>query len=179
MGIYASSQAALKSISDAMRQELAPFGINVSLLRTTLGRRCSTSFADTLAQVITFLTGPAHAQPPRRTTEDLRFGLPADSAYRYIEDDAVEAMLARISTEAGHDWGQVADELVVALLRPQRPLLPPPFIVHGYRLTLLWWLGSFLPAWLTDWVAFQRGGLSRLQGPPSLDEGGKVAAKIL
>jgi NAD(P)-dependent dehydrogenase (short-subunit alcohol dehydrogenase family) len=132
---YCSSKAAVHSLTDALRMELAPFGIDVVCIQPGGVR---SSFGE-------------HAEAAIR--------LPEDSMYRTVEAGI------RARAQAGQQDATPADEFVVpvvdALLRDQ----PPRVVrggTHSVRLPLL---KKLLPAAVFDARLAKAFGLDRLQAP--------------
>jgi NAD(P)-dependent dehydrogenase (short-subunit alcohol dehydrogenase family) len=132
---YCSSKAAVHSLTDALRMELAPFGIDVVCIQPGGVR---SSFGE-------------HAEAAIR--------LPEDSMYRTVEAGI------RARAQAGQQDATPADVFVVpvvdALLRDQ----PPRVVrggTHSVRLPLL---KKLLPAAVFDARLAKAFGLDRLQAP--------------
>ncbi len=134
-GAYCSSKAAMHSLTDALRMELAPFGIDVVCIQPGGVR---SSFGEHAAAAIR---------------------LPEDSLYRPAEAGI------RARAQAGQQGGMPAAEFVVpvvdALLRDE----PPRVVrggTHSVRLPLL---KQLLPAAAFDAKLVKVFGLDRLRVP--------------
>ena len=133
---YCSSKAAVHSLTDALRMELAPFAIHVVIIQPGGVR---SSFGD-------------HAEEAMR--------LPPGSLYRPVADGI------RARAQAGQHGATPAEEFVVpvvdALLRDK----PPPIVVrggtHSVKLPLL---KQLLPAAVFDAKFVKVFGLDRLRVP--------------
>ncbi len=128
-GAYCSSKAALHALSDALRMDVAPFGIHVVNVQPGGAR---SSFGD-------------HAQEAMQ--------LPASSPYQGVDQ------WIRARAQAGQVGAQAADVFVVpvvdALLRAQ----PPVRIRGGRGSTILPWLKLLLPTRSFDAMLSRRFGL--------------------
>lgn len=130
-GAYQASKYAVESISDALRLELAAFGIQVVVVEPGVIR---TDFAN---------RAQAEAQPY------LDRGSPYDQALQ-----AAQAVMER-ADRMGADPMVIASVIErAATARRPRARYVAPF--HG-KLTVL--LGSVLPTWLMDWAMRQAMGL--------------------
>lgn len=131
---YCSSKAAVHSITDALRMELAPFGIDVVSIQPG---GVKSSFGD-------------HAESALR--------LPEDSPYRRVEQGI------RARAQAGQQDATPADEfagpVVDALLRSP----PPRVIRGGANSVRLPLLKKLLPGGRFDAMLSRRFGLDRLRG---------------
>jgi NAD(P)-dependent dehydrogenase (short-subunit alcohol dehydrogenase family) len=134
-GVYCASKAALHALSEALRMELAPFGVRVVIVQpggivSDFGR-----------------SGEAHAR------------LPDDSLYKPIE------RFVRGRAEASQRGAMPADAfaraLADALLRPE----PDPVIRLGTHSTRMPFLKRWLPARALDRRLKRAFGLERLTGP--------------
>lgn len=132
---YCSSKAAVHSLTDALRMELAPFGIDVVCLQPGGVR---SSFGE-------------HAEAAIQ--------LPADSPYRPAEAGI------RARAQAGQQGATPAEEFVVpvvdALLREK----PPRVVRGGKGSLRLLLLKQLLPGALFDAKLAKVFGLDRLQAP--------------
>ena len=133
-GSYCASKAALHALSDALRLELAPFGIRIMVVRAGAIR---SRFAD---------RAEAELQTPARNSP-------------YARLDAAIAERARLSQQGASDAADVARQILRA---SQRKTCPAYFgVAHGNR--LLYRL-SQLPTGLRDRILSRRFGLKRLSG---------------
>jgi len=132
-GAYCSSKAAFHSLSDALRMELAPFGIHV----------------------VTVQPGGVRSSFGQHAEEAIR--LPETSIYRGVESGI------RARAQAGQQGATPAEEFVVpvadALLRDS----PPRIVRGGRNSRLLPFLKRVLPAGLFDKRMMKAFGLDRLQ----------------
>ena len=123
-GPYSASKAALASFSEAMRLELAPFGIKVIDLKTA---RVHSNFFGNV------------------TANDRSVTLPEGSIYN-VAKDTVESLLRGepLHTEAmdAHVW---AKKVVGDLTQKN----PPNVVWRGMAATLVW-VGTFFPSWMMD-----------------------------
>lgn len=135
-GPYCASKAALHALTDALRMELAPLGVDVVLLQPGAVR---SRFGDTAAEGVEALDLERSPYAPLR-----------------------EAILRRAasSQEGALDADVFARRTVDLLLRPR-----PPAVIrmgrHSVRMPLLRWL---LPVRVTDRILSRRFGLSALAG---------------
>ena len=129
---YCSSKAALHSLTDALRMELAPFGIHVVSIQPGGVR---SSFG-------------AHAEAALR--------LPADSIYR-----AVEAGI-RARAQAGQQGATPAAAFVVPVVESLLSSPPPRVIRGGANSVRLPLLKRLLPASMFDAKLSKAFGLDRL-----------------
>jgi len=132
---YCSSKAAVHSLTEALRMELAPFGIDVVCIQPGGVR---SSFGD-------------HAEAALR--------LPQDSLYRPVEAGI------RARATAGQQGATPADEFVVPVVEALLRDAPPRIVrggTHSVRLPLL---KRLLPAAVFDAKLAKAFGLDRLQAP--------------
>lgn len=134
-GAYCASKAALHALADALRMELAPLGVRVTLVQP--GAVASRFAASSLAGLE-------------------RYRRP-ESLYRPVAD-MVEAR-ARLSEDRPTAAAEVARRVADAVLRPR----PPAVVRVGRGSTLLPLLGR-LPATLRHRLLARRFGLERLRG---------------
>lgn len=133
-GAYCSSKAAIHSLSDALRMELAPFGIFVVTIQP--GGVVS-SFG-------------AHAEAAIR--------LPADSLYQTVADSI------RARARAGQQDATPADEFVRPVVDALLASNPPAVIRGGKNSFKLPLLKKLLPIAILDAKLSVRFGLDRLAG---------------
>jgi NAD(P)-dependent dehydrogenase (short-subunit alcohol dehydrogenase family) len=131
---YCSSKAALHSLTDALRMELAPFGIHVVSIqpggvRSAFGR---------------------HAEAA--------IHLPQDSLYRPIEAQI------RARAQAGQQGAMPAEEFVMSVAAALLGSPPPRVIRAGTNSVRLPLLKKLLPAKVFDARMSQMFGLDRLRG---------------
>lgn len=157
MGVYSSSKAAVYSLSDCMRVELAPFDVKVSLSPTR-----AQNVADAAHQVVTLVSGSVKTEFFNPTKDGRAIPtLPSTSVYSPIRE-SVEPMLA-ISLSGGknHDRMYVTRKTVAALCRRYWPT--SRYIRRGYLAIKVWLMHLLLPTWLIDRWARQSGGLDKLR----------------
>jgi NAD(P)-dependent dehydrogenase (short-subunit alcohol dehydrogenase family) len=136
-GAYCGSKAALRLASDALRVELAPFGIHVVLVEPGA---VESDFAD------------------RSVAGLARYSRP-ESLYWSVAD-AIERR-ARLSQDRPTPAAEAARAIADAVLLPR-----PPARLRVGRGALLLPLIGLLPRWLRDRLLARRFGLSReLSGP--------------
>ena len=131
-GVYCASKAALHSLSEALRMELAPFGVRVVIVQpggivSEFGK-----------------AGETHAR------------LPENSLYKPIERFVLGR--ARASQQGAMPADAFARALADALLRPD----PPPVFRLGTHSTRLPFLKRWLPTGMLDRKLRQAFGLDRL-----------------
>jgi NAD(P)-dependent dehydrogenase (short-subunit alcohol dehydrogenase family) len=130
LGVYASSKFALEGMSEALRHEVAPFGVQVTLVEP----------------------GPYRTDMTTGARRSLVASVSSsDSPYAAYSARSVE-LFERVSGSLGNPQ-DVADR-IVAILGRTRPRLRHPMGASAYaRLTLRWWLPfgwwQLLVGWLT------------------------------
>lgn len=134
-GAYCGAKAALHAFSDALRMELAPFGITVvtvqpGAIRSGFGRAAAEQVA-----------------PPA-----------ADSWYASIAEQVLGR--AQMSQQDATPAEAFAEQLVTLLSRPH----PPAIIRLGKKSFQLPFLKRWLPSFLLDRILSRRFGLNRLPG---------------
>jgi NAD(P)-dependent dehydrogenase (short-subunit alcohol dehydrogenase family) len=132
-GAYCSSKAALHSLTDALRMELAPFGINVVVIQPGGVR---SSFGQ-------------HAESAIR--------LPADSLYKAVEGGV------RARAQAGQQGATPADAFVVPVVESLLRNRPPRVIRGGANSVRLPLLKRLLPAAVFDAKLSKVFGLDALR----------------
>ena len=135
-GAYSSSKAAVSSISDTMRVELAPFGVRVVHLITGL---CQSNI------------WPPET-PPR---------LPANSVYAVVGDEMEAGMLGNSAAFRFQDADVYARKLVGDLVDVGRPAV---WLYRGTGSTIVWYLSTFLWRGALDGVFRRFGGINKLSG---------------
>jgi NAD(P)-dependent dehydrogenase (short-subunit alcohol dehydrogenase family) len=128
-GAYCSSKAALHALSDALRMEMAPFGIHVVTVQPGGVR---SSFGN-------------HAQDAMQ--------LPADSVYRGVEAGI------RARAQAGQAGALAAEVFVVPVADALLQSKPPVRVRGGRGSTILPWLKLLLPTRSFDTILSRRFGL--------------------
>lgn len=138
--VYCATKGALVSYSRTLRQELAPFGVRVTVAMTGTVRSNTASHG-------------------HRT-------LPPGSLYQRIAD-IFAWRLTFSQTNATYPTELYARRLVRDCLRGESPLLlrtwfgrPDWFWAGGLALQV--WLGTFFGEWLLDWICWRRFKLGRL-----------------
>jgi len=134
-GAYCASKAALHSLSDAMRMELAPFGI----------------------QVITVQPGGIESGFGEAGTAAVR--LPADSIYAPVAKK-IQAR-ARASQHGATPVARFASAVATALLAAR----PVPVLRLGAHSTKLFLFKRLLPTRMYDRILSRRFGLNKLARP--------------
>jgi NAD(P)-dependent dehydrogenase (short-subunit alcohol dehydrogenase family) len=132
-GAYCSSKAALHSLSDALRMELAPFGIRVVTIQPGGVR---SSFGD-------------HAEEG--------IYLPEGSPYLGIEDGI------RARAQAGQQGATPVEEFVVPVVDKMLQKDPPPFILGGKNSTRLPLMKKLLPTRTFDAMVSKVFGLDKFK----------------
>ena len=132
-GAYCSSKAALHSVTDALRMELAPFGIHVVSVQPGGVR---SSFG-------------AHAGEAIR--------LPDQSIYRAVEDGI------RARAQAGQQGAMPAEKFVIPIVKSLLRESPPRIVRGGTNSLLLPILKRLLPAAVIDARLSQHFGLDLLR----------------
>ena len=132
-GAYCSSKAALHSLTDALRMELAPFGIDVVALQPGGVR---SSFGD-------------HAEAALR--------LPGDSPYRAVEQGV------RARAQAGQQDATPAEAFVVPVVEKLLRSPPPRVVRGGRHSLRLPLLKALLPAAMFDAKLSKVFGLDALR----------------
>jgi len=132
---YCSSKAAVHSLTDALRMELAPFGIDVVCIQ------------------------PGGVRSSFGENAEAAMRLPQDSLYRSVEAGI------RARAQAGQQGATPADEFVVPVVGALLHDTPPRTVrggTHSVRLPLL---KRLLPAAAFDAKLAKAFGLDRLRGP--------------
>lgn len=128
-GAYCASKAALHALSDALRMELAPFGIHVVTVQP----------GGVLSRF------GAHAEAALQ--------LPADSLYRGVEKSI------RARAQAGQVGATAAEVFVVPVVDALLQNAPPVYVRGGKGSTVLPWLKRWLPNRWFDAIMSRRFGL--------------------
>lgn len=143
-GAYNASKAAAIMLSDAMRLELAPFGIRVIDLRTAVVR---TNFFANVKE------------------NDISTKLPANSIFQ-IAREAVEKTLSGFFGASGEqparDRGQPADVWAKHVVTDLNKSNPPAVIWRGEGASQIW-LASFLPHWMIDRMAKKLSRIDKVE----------------
>jgi len=130
LGVYAGSKFALEGMSEALRHEMAPFGVQVTLVEPGPYRTDMTTGAG--RSLAASVSSP-------------------DSPYAPYSARSVE-LFERVSSSLG-DPQDVADRIVAILGRPRSPLRHPMGVSAHVRLALRWWIPfgwwQALVGWLT------------------------------
>jgi NAD(P)-dependent dehydrogenase (short-subunit alcohol dehydrogenase family) len=130
-GAYCSSKAAVHSLSDALRMELAPFGI----------------------QVVTVQPGGVLSAFGDHAEEGIQ--LPDDSVYKPVESDI------RARAQAGQQGATPVQEFIVPVVDDLLRDSPPAIIRGGANSTKLPLLKKLLPLRMFDKMASRTFGLDR------------------
>lgn len=139
MGIYSSSKAAVYSLSDCMRVELAPFDV----------------------KVVTLVTGSVKTEFFNNKEGGRLVTLPAESAYSPIRKHIETMLQGSLSGNKGHDRLWVTRSTIAALFT--YTWLRTRYIRRGYGAIKIWLMHLLFPAWLMDRWARQSGSLNRLK----------------
>lgn len=132
-GAYCASKAALHSLSDALRMELAPFGLHV----------------------VTVQPGAIASEMGNNAAQQVEANMPEDSVYAKIRDAVIGRALA--SQEDTTPADEFAKEVVAAVTQAA----PPIVLRTGKKSHLLARL-AMLPHRFTDRMLSKRFGLNRL-----------------
>ncbi len=119
MGAYNSTKYALESLSDAMRYELAPFGVQVVLVEPGVIR---TEFADTAMGPVTRFAGTAYG-PAIAKAETLRTRMEATAVGPEVVAKAIHRAIASASPSARYVAPRFGHLMLAALnITPTRLL---------------------------------------------------------
>jgi NAD(P)-dependent dehydrogenase (short-subunit alcohol dehydrogenase family) len=132
-GAYSSSKAAVHSLSDGLRMELAPFGIRVVMIQP----------------------GGVRSAFGNHAEEAIR--LPQDSVYRPVEDN----ILAR--AQAGQQGATPVEEFVIPVVDKLLEGSPPAIIRGGKNSVRLPLLKKLLPLATFDRMVSKAFGLDRFR----------------
>ncbi len=133
---YCSSKAALHSISEALRMELKPFGIDVVMIQPGGVR---SAFGD-------------HAEEAMR--------LPGESLYQPVEADI------RARAQAGQQNAQPVEEFVVPVVEKLLQQPPPPIIRGGANSVRVPFMKRWVPLKVFDEQVAKVFGLDRFKPDP-------------
>lgn len=133
---YAATKAALTRFSDAMRMELAPFGIHVTTVKP----------------------GGVRSEIANNAKGKVDSVLSGQSDYKPIGDYIV--MRSQASQHHPMPTEQFASEVVSAVLKRS----PPISMILGKNSSLLWWVAKLFPQWLSDFFFSRKFGLRKLAG---------------
>jgi len=141
-GAYNATKHAIESMSDAMRMELAPFGVEVVLIEPGA---IATGFADRSAQEVSKYQRP-------------------DSPYAFVLDrsDEIKDMADRYAVGPEHITKLI--ERAIATRRPRARYMGP----FGYRVLVA--LIRWLPASWGDWYLARMAGLTASHLSASRDQ---------
>ncbi|WP_370308241.1 SDR family oxidoreductase [Sinimarinibacterium flocculans] len=134
-GAYCASKAAVHALADALRMELAPFGV----------------------QVMTVQPGAIRSEFGNSASRSLDRDAAADSLYAAVADGI--AARANASQEHAMPAATLARRIADAALRPQ----PPARLRAGGGARLLPLLAAVVPQRLRDRLLLRRFGLDRLR----------------
>lgn len=132
--IYNASKAALHSYSEALRIEVAPFGVHV----------------------ITVVTGGVKSRIAR-----VKRSLREDSAYKQLADDYQKRQIQ--SQKLGMETESYAKEVVNRVLEAEGWLWRTRTIWAGASSGTVRWLSWILPQTISEWVISRMFGFSKLQ----------------
>ena len=132
-GAYCSSKAAVHSLSDALRMELAPFGI----------------------QVVTVQPGGVRSAFGDHAEEGIQ--LPDDSVYQPVEEGI------RTRAQAGQRGATPVEEFIVPVVEDVLRDSPPAIIRGGANSTKLPLIKKLLPLTMFDKMASKAFGLDRFK----------------
>jgi len=132
-GAYSSSKAAVHSLSDGLRMELAPFGIRVVMIQP----------------------GGVRSAFGNHAEEAIR--LPQDSVYRPVEENI------RARAQAGQQGATPVEEFVVPVVDKLLGGSPPPIIRGGKNSVRLPLLKKLLPLATFDRMVSKVFGLDRFR----------------
>ena len=141
-GAYCASKAALHSLSDALRMELSPFGI----------------------QVITVQPGAIASRFGENAAQTVGDGLSTDSWYSSLEQAINER--AKLSQQAATSAGEFSEALVDLLLKGS----PPAVIRLGKKSRLLPALKRLLPTRVLDRILIAKFKLDSVSRGGSIEE---------
>jgi short-subunit dehydrogenase len=133
MGVYNSTKYAVESLSDALRNELAPFGVDVSIVEP----------------------GPIRTEFNDRAMETIDVACFAGSPYEAVVARA-ESFRARF--EGSASGPEVTTRAIVHASLAARPRVR---YVTPRRLAIVLWLLAFVPTRLVDYVMRRASGLTR------------------
>ena len=139
MGIYSSSKAAVYSLSDCLRVELAPFDI----------------------KVVTLVTGSVKTEFFNHKEGGKLVSLPSNSVYSPIRTQIETLMSDSLSGAKARDRLGVTRSTIAALTRSW--FFRTRFIRRGYLTVRMWLMCLLLPVWLNDRWARQSGSLDKLR----------------
>jgi 1-acylglycerone phosphate reductase len=139
MGIYSSSKAAVYSLSDCMRIELAPFDISV----------------------VTLVTGSVKTEFFKHQGAGPSPSIPATSVYSPIREHIETMLRGSLAAGKGSDRYAVTESTVKAVMRWW--WLRTRYVRQGYAAVKLWLIHLLFPLWLVDRWAKQAGGLDKLR----------------
>ncbi|MBW4459974.1 MAG: SDR family oxidoreductase [Nodosilinea sp. WJT8-NPBG4] len=133
-GAYSASKAALHSLSEALRMELAPFGIHMVIVKPGA---IQSNFGQAAVQELTGVLSP-------------------DSWYAPLESMIqARANLSQSNATPAHDF---AEQLVAAVMRPH----PPMTVRLGKKSRWLPLLKQLLPPKLMDFLLKRQFGLTQM-----------------
>jgi short-subunit dehydrogenase len=131
MGAYSSTKYAVESLSDALRIELRPFGVQVVLIEPG---SIATGFSDVAVSMLPAATGSPYAAALARTEE-------------------IFALFAKAAVGPAHVVRAI--ETAIESRRPSARYIRP------WRTYAMLWFARLLPTALTDAVLAHLGGLTR------------------
>lgn len=140
IGVYSATKAALASLNDTMRVEMAPFGV----------------------KVVQLVTGDVATEFWNH--HEVAFAgakLPPGSLYAPIRDDVEKIMRGETRPAGAHDRHVWAGKVVDDLLRNTEH--PPRFIRRGFLAVVIYIASLLLPVWMADWAFAQACKLIELR----------------
>lgn len=132
IAMYASSKAALNTISETLRSEMAPFDV----------------------KVVTLMTGSVESNISKQPSVT-GFRLPEDSFYRPIAADIANRI--QNSDIGGAKTAEYARSVVKMVAGGWNGML-----WSGKFSSVVWFMSSFLPRWMFDRAAVSSSGLQKL-----------------
>ncbi len=152
LAAYSSTKYAVESLSDGLRMELRPFGIEVALVEP----------------------GPIRTEFTGRTMESVKEHSRSDSPYAAVYADAEE--LRRKTDEQGVG-PEVVSEAIEHAATARRPRVR---YVVPFKMHFALFFGAILPTRVMDWITARMFGLTkeRLLGAGSARPAGEAASAI-
>jgi len=135
-GIYAASKAAVTKYSDALRMELAPFGVKVIIVKP----------------------GGVKSEIANNNSGKLE-SIQSTSIYRSIWSFVQKR--AALSQQHAMD----TDEFATVVVRRILKTTPPDVILLGTSALKQWLVSRLLPIWASDWILKRMFGLTQLKVP--------------
>lgn len=158
LGIYSSSKAAVATLGDCLRVELAPFDVKVR----THSEHIAGDIRLTSIQVVTLMTGAVKTEFFQNKVGGRRTELPASSPYNPIRKEIEGMMNGSLSGSSAHNRMSVTRSTVAVLMR-RYGWMRTRYIRRGFAAFKYWLLHLLFPAWLLDRWARQAGSLDKLR----------------